>query len=157
MGNMFRILGLTLIATGIWCPHQNLSQEKTVEKTAEKSRDKPAEKANQKPADTAAAPVVKKANPVKSTPEVLAAAKKVFGYDCAMCHGLAGDGKGELVGSMNLTLKDWHTSKVLSGMADDEIYELIIKGKDKMVGEGERLAPAKVWGLVNYVRTLEKK
>ena len=26
-----------------------------------------------------------------------------------------------------------------------------------MVGEGDRLPPAKVWGLVQYVRTLAKK
>ena len=38
-----------------------------------------------------------------------------------------------------------------------DIYDLIVKGKDKMVGEGDRLAPAKVWGLVNYVRSLAKK
>src|SRR3974377_680308 len=41
------------------------------------------------PADDAA-----KKNPVKSTTEGLADAKKLFGYHCAMCHGAHGDGKG---------------------------------------------------------------
>jgi len=94
---------------------------------------------------------------VKPTAEVLAASKKIFGYDCAMCHGESGNGKGELVESMSLKMKDWHDPAVLSGMSDSDIYDLIVKGKDKMVGEADRLAPAKVWGLVDYVRTFAKK
>jgi len=74
-----------------------------------------------------------------------------------MCHGAGGDGKGELVESMGLKVKDWHDPAVLGAISDGDIYELIVKGKDKMVGEGDRLAPAKVWGLVNYVRTFAKK
>ena len=42
-------------------------------------------------------------------------------------------------------------------MSDGDIYDLIVKGKDKMVGEGDRLAAPKVWGLVHYVRSLSKK
>ena len=30
-----------------------------------------------------------KKNPVKATPEGTAAARKLFGYHCAMCHGVA--------------------------------------------------------------------
>jgi mono/diheme cytochrome c family protein len=110
----------------------------------------------EKPPETSA-PATKKENPIKATPEVLAAAKKVFGYDCAMCHGLNGDGKGDLVESMKLKMKDWHDPAALEGISDGEIYDLIVKGKDKMIGEGDRLAPAKVWGLVHYVRTFPKK
>ena len=40
-------------------------------------------------------------NPIEATPEKLAEAKKYFGYDCAMCHGPAGDGKGDLATSIN--------------------------------------------------------
>ena len=36
-----------------------------------------------------------KANPVKPTAESLAKGKKLYGYDCAMCHGKDGDGKGD--------------------------------------------------------------
>src|ERR1700761_203891 len=43
---------------------------------------------------------VQKPNPVKSTPAVLAAAKKTWGFDCAMCHGADGDGKGDLAADM---------------------------------------------------------
>jgi mono/diheme cytochrome c family protein len=121
------------------------------------SQEKPAEKPSEKPADAAPAPPSKKGNPVKATPEVLAASKKIFGYDCAMCHGEAGDGKGDLVESMKLSMKDWRQTTVVSEMSDGDIFDLIIKGKDKMVGEGDRLAAPKVWGLVHYVRSLSKK
>ena len=153
MSNILQVLGIGVaIAVGVWSV-----QEKAQEKPAET----PVAAATAAPAATPAASSssapVKKENPVKSSPEVLAAAKKVFGYDCAMCHGESGNGKGELVESMSLKMKDWHDPAVLTGMSDSDIYDLIVKGKDKMVGEGDRLAPAKVWGLVLYVRTFAKK
>src|SRR5260370_42051511 len=37
-----------------------------------------------------------KVNPVKPTPESPAKGKKMYGYDCAMCHGKDGDGKGDM-------------------------------------------------------------
>ncbi len=154
MSNILQVLAIGIaMSIGVWS-----AQEKAQEKAAqEKPADAPP------PATAAATPAAtpasaaKKENPVKSSPEVLAAAKKIFGYDCAMCHGEGGNGKGELVDSMSLKMKDWHDSSVLSGLSDGDIYDLIVKGKDKMVGEGDRLAPAKVWGLVHYVRTFQKK
>jgi len=139
MGNILRVLATGMaVSLGILCAQQNATQEKA-------------------PDVPPAAPATKKDNPIKATPEVLAAAKKVFGYDCAMCHGTNGDGKGELVDSMKLKMKDWHDATSLEGISDGEIFDLIVKGKDKMIGEGDRLAPAKVWGLVHYVRSFPKK
>ena len=140
MSNILQVLGTGLVMSlGVLCAQQNAPQEKPAETP---------------PPATAA---TKKENPVKATPEVLAAAKKIFGYDCAMCHGANGDGKGELVESMKLKMKDWHAADALGGISDGEIFDLIVKGKDKMIGEGDRLAPAKVWGLVHYVRSFPKK
>jgi mono/diheme cytochrome c family protein len=142
MSNILQVLCTGLVMTlGVLCVQQNAAQEKPAETP---------------PAATAAA-ATKKENPVKATPEVLAAAKKIFGYDCAMCHGSNGDGKGELVESMKLKMKDWHQADALDGISDGDIFDLIVKGKDKMIGEGDRLAPAKVWGLVHYVRSFPKK
>ena len=152
MSNLLQVLGISVaIAVGV-CSVQEKAQEKPAETPVA---------ATTPPATTPAASPppapVKKENPVKSSPEVLAAAKKVFGYDCAMCHGESGNGKGDLVESMSLKMKDWHDPAALTGLSDGDIYDLIVKGKDKMVGEGDRLAPAKVWGLVHYVRTFAKK
>jgi mono/diheme cytochrome c family protein len=158
MSNILQVLGIGVaIAVGV-CSVQEKAQEKAQEKPAETpvAATAAAPAATPAAASSATTPV-KKDNPVKSSPEVLAAAKKIFGYDCAMCHGESGNGKGELVDSMSLKMKDWHDSSALTGLSDGDIYDLIVKGKDKMVGEGDRLAPAKVWGLVHYVRTFQKK
>lgn len=96
-------------------------------------------------------------NPVKATPENLAEAKKFFGYDCAMCHGAIGDGKGDLAKSMDLKMNDWRDSSKLTAVSDVEMFDLIVKGKGRMVGEGDRYTTEIVWELVNYVRTLDKK
>jgi mono/diheme cytochrome c family protein len=45
---------------------------------------------------TIPADAVRQANPVKPTPESIAQGKKWYGYDCAMCHGNNGDGKGDV-------------------------------------------------------------
>jgi|KBSSwiStaDraftv2_1062776.scaffolds.fasta_scaffold1562713_1 mono/diheme cytochrome c family protein len=95
-------------------------------------------------------------NPVKATPEGIAAVKKIYGYDCAMCHGAAGDGKGDVAASMSLTLKDWREPGVLAGISDGDMYDLIVKGKGKMIGEGDRLPPEKAWNMVHYVRSFTK-
>jgi mono/diheme cytochrome c family protein len=95
-------------------------------------------------------------SPVKPTPENLAEAKKVFGYDCAMCHGAEADGKGDLAASMGLKMNDWRDSSKLASLTDGEIFETIVKGKGRMVSEGDRYSTQIVWELVNYVRTFEK-
>jgi mono/diheme cytochrome c family protein len=96
-------------------------------------------------------------DPVKATPENLASAKKFFGYDCAMCHGATGDGKSDLATSMGLKMNDWRDSSTLASMSDGEIFDVIVKGKGKMTGEGNRVSSEKAWELVNYVRLFAKK
>jgi mono/diheme cytochrome c family protein len=123
------------------------------ESTQEKPKETPPATAEPAAKSTGAG----KKNPVAPTPEALAASKKFFGYDCAMCHGPSGDGKGDMVESMKLTMKDWRDPASLEGMSDGEIYEVITKGKGKMTGEGDRMTPDQVWKMVNYVRALAKK
>jgi mono/diheme cytochrome c family protein len=96
-------------------------------------------------------------NPVKSSPEGLAEARKVFGYDCEMCHGPKGDGKGEVVESMKLTMHDWHEPATLANVSDGEIFYIITKGKGKMMAEGDRVPEKLRWNLVNLVRALAAK
>jgi hypothetical protein len=100
---------------------------------------------------------IDKKNPVKPTPEGLAAARKVFGYDCEMCHGPKGDGKGDVVESMKLTMHDWHDPATLAGMTDGELFYIITKGKGKMMGEGDRVPETMRWNLVNLARSYAKK
>jgi hypothetical protein len=96
-------------------------------------------------------------NPVKSTPEGLAEARKAFKYDCEMCHGAQGDGKGELVESMKLAMRDWGDPASLTGLSDGEMFYIITKGKGKMTGEGDRQPEKLRWNLVNLVRSFAAK
>jgi mono/diheme cytochrome c family protein len=96
-------------------------------------------------------------NPEKSSPEGIAAARKVFKYDCAMCHGDHGDGKGELVESMKLTMHDWADPASLAGKTDGELFTIITKGKGRMMGEGDRQPEKLRWNLVNLVRSIAAK
>ena len=98
-----------------------------------------------------------KKNPITSTPEGLAEARKFYGYDCAMCHGKDGDGKGDLVADMKLEMRDWRDASTIEKMTDGEMFWIITNGKGKMVGEGDR-TPAKMrWNMVNLVRSFAKK
>ncbi|HYK38105.1 cytochrome c [Alloacidobacterium sp.] len=96
-------------------------------------------------------------NPVKPTPEGLAHAKKVWGYDCALCHGDKGDGKGDVAASMNLTLKDYTKPDSLKDMTDGQIFDIIKNGKGQMPPETGRAKPDDIWNLVTLIRNMSKK
>jgi mono/diheme cytochrome c family protein len=96
-------------------------------------------------------------NPIKPTAESQARAKKVYGYDCAMCHGANGDGKGDLVADMKLTLKDYTDPAALKGVSDGEMFYIIKNGKGQMSGEGDRAKPDDIWNMVVLVRSFSKK
>ena len=96
-------------------------------------------------------------NPVKSSAEGLAEARKVFGYDCDMCHGAKGDGKGDVVESMKLTMHDWRDPATLANLTDGEIFYIITNGKGKMMAEGDRVPEKLRWNLVNLVRAMAAK
>jgi mono/diheme cytochrome c family protein len=116
-----------------------------------------AQQGNDAPSPIPAEDAAKK-NPVKATPEGTAAAKKLFGYHCAMCHGLDGDGKGDLAEEMKLKLKDWRDPNALAKMTDGELFYIVTNGRGKMTGgEGDRTSEQIRWNLVNYVRAFAKK
>lgn len=96
-------------------------------------------------------------NPVKPTPSSLAQGKKSYGYDCAVCHGKDGDGKGDLAGDMNLKLADYREPAALKDFTDGELFYIIKNGKGQMTGEGDRAKSEEIWNLVNYIRSLAKK
>ena len=107
----------------------------------------------------AAIPVqaIKEPNPVKATPESLARARRWWGLDCAMCHGAAGDGKGETARDMKLTVVDFTDPATLKDRTDGELFYIIKNGHQDMPPEGPRIKTEEGWDLVNYVRAFAKK
>jgi mono/diheme cytochrome c family protein len=96
-------------------------------------------------------------NPVKATPASQAQAKKMYGYDCVICHGEKGDGKGEIAADQKPPLKDWTDPAALKDMTDGELFYIIKNGKGNMTGEGDRLKTDELWNMVIYVRLFAKK
>jgi mono/diheme cytochrome c family protein len=94
---------------------------------------------------------------VKPTPASLAQGKKTYGFDCALCHGKDGDGKGDLAGDMKVKLFDYHDPAALKDYTDGDLFYIIKNGKGEMTGEGDRLKTDEIWNMVNYIRSLSKK
>jgi mono/diheme cytochrome c family protein len=119
---------------------------------------KPAKDAEKAPAENPIPPeAVKQTNPVTPTASSQAQAKKTFGYDCAMCHGAAGDGKGDLATDMKLPLKDYRDPAAVKDRTDGELFYIIKNGRGKMPGEGDRTRADEIWNLVIYIRSFAKK
>jgi mono/diheme cytochrome c family protein len=73
-----------------------------------------------------------KANPVKPSAESHAKGKKLYGYDCAMCHGKNGDGKGDMAADMK-NMPDFTHQDALKGRTDGELFYIIVR-RMKMYG-----------------------
>lgn len=129
-----------ILVFGILCPESNFTQEKAGSAEPKMT-----------PEDVA------KKNPVAPTPESLAEARKFFGFNCAMCHGKDGDGKGDLAQDMKLELHDWRDPSSIEKMTDGELFWIISNGKGKMPGEGDRASEKMRWNYVNLVRSFGKK
>jgi mono/diheme cytochrome c family protein len=96
-------------------------------------------------------------NPVKPNAESIAQGKKYYGYDCAMCHGNNGDGKGDVAIDEKLTLADFGDPATLRNKTDGELFYIIKNGHGHMPPEGDRLKAPDLWNLVNYIRSLSNK
>jgi mono/diheme cytochrome c family protein len=95
--------------------------------------------------------------PSKTSGEVPAHVKTIYKVDCALCHGDNGNGKTELATGMGLTLADFTDPRTLQNMTDDQLFQLIRKGKDKMPPEEEgRAKDAEVHSLILFIRNLSK-
>ncbi|MGA7567758.1 MAG: c-type cytochrome, partial [Terriglobales bacterium] len=63
---------------------------------------------------------VRKLNPVKPTPESIAEGKKIYGYDCASCHGASGNGKTDVAKDMRIP--DLTDREFLRSRTDGELF-----------------------------------
>jgi cytochrome c5 len=109
------------------------------------------------PAPAAAAQSSTLVNPVKPTAASQAQARKTYGYDCAMCHGEKGDGKGDIAVSEGVVLTDYTKPDALKNYSDGDLFLIIRNGKGKMPQEGDRASDDAIWNLVIYLRSMSKK
>lgn len=93
-------------------------------------------------------------NPVKFTDTSVDHGKKIYGTQCALCHGAKGDGKGELAADMKLNLPDFTKADTLKSRTDGELFAIIGGWKDPMPSQAGRLTDTHRWNLVNYLRSV---
>lgn len=86
----------------------------------------------------------------------MARAKKLYGMDCAMCHGEKGDGKGDLASDIK-NVTDFTKADALKDRTDGELFYITRNGKGEMPPEDNRAKDSDVWNLVNYVKAMAKK
>lgn len=97
-------------------------------------------------------------NPFKPTPESQARAKKIYGYDCSLCHGESGDGKGEAAADMKLKMRNYTYPESLKDLTDGELFYIIRHGKGGMPAEDPgRAKDEDVWNMVVLVRSFARK
>jgi len=74
-----------------------------------------------------------------------------------MCHGVSGDGKGDMNADGKMKVVDYHDPVSLKGLSDGDIYNIIENGKgESMPPEDGRAKPDEIWNLVIYVRSFSK-
>ncbi len=146
MRDSLLFLGALLLASsGVLSAQQSGTQEKP------KDSQPPAADSKIPPEEAA------RKNPVSSTPEGLAEARRFYKYQCAMCHGENGDGKGDLVETMKLKMNDWRDVASLADRTDGELYYVLTNGKGAMSGQGDRTKEQMRWNLINLTRSFSKK
>lgn len=129
-----------------------------ISRARQDTKEKPKESAA--PADAEKTPAEEpiRKNTAKPSAEAMAEARKFYGYDCAMCHGAHGDGKGDLAEQMKLGLHDWRDASSIASLSDGGLFNIIAKGKGKMPGsEGNRMSETLRWNLVSLVRSFGGK
>jgi len=72
---------------------------------------------------------------------------------CASCHGP--DGSGSTAAGKALKVRDLSSADV-QAQTDDQLLEIILKGKGKMPGYEKTLGEDKCKELVAYIRSLKK-
>ena len=93
-------------------------------------------------------------NPVKVSPEGLAAAADLFHENCAPCHGEKGAGDGEMAQYIKVKTSDFTDAKMMSEMTDGELFWRMTEGRPPMPPWKDQLTEIQRWQLVNYLRTL---
>jgi mono/diheme cytochrome c family protein len=96
-------------------------------------------------------------NPIHFTDASVAEGKKLYGSQCAMCHGEKGDGKGDAAEEMKINPPDFTKPDVLAKRTDGELFTIISVGSETMPGQGERMKELQKWDIVNFLRTFEGK
>lgn len=92
--------------------------------------------------------------PLPVTAELMQRGHERYTIYCAVCHGASGAGNG-VAGQYGLVaIASFHQDR-LRQMSDGEIYNTITRGKNTMLGYGEKIPVDDRWAIIAYVRALQ--
>jgi len=92
--------------------------------------------------------------PLPVTAELMQRGQERYTIFCGVCHGASGGGNG-VAGQYGLVaIASLHQDR-LREMADGEIYNTIVMGKNTMLGYGSKIPLDDRWAIVAYVRALQ--
>ncbi len=110
------------------------------------------------------APAASLRNPVASTPESIAAGKRIYDASCAACHG--NQAQGAVKAGITISILEEQRGKQPPDLTDDqwdhgssngEIFAVIKRGlpPSMMPGFGGALSDEDIWRIVAYLRSLQ--
>ncbi len=92
--------------------------------------------------------------PLKLNSENMANGKKMYDIYCAICHGVKGDGKGNLAVSEKILGVPAFKDRDIN---EGSIYHVIYYGRNMMGSHASQLTEKERWQVVQYVQKLRKK
>ena len=95
-------------------------------------------------------------NPTLADEASLARGKELYTINCQMCHGLNGQGNGQIAPFLLRSKPANLRSEVVQSKSDGSIFLTISNGLEgSMPALNENLTVSERWDVVNYVRTLK--
>jgi len=94
-------------------------------------------------------------NPVEADNSSVERGAIFYEYNCKMCHGDQGDGKGSLAVFLIDVKPADLTSALVQEQSDGELFLTLTNGKGMMPYMTENLTVRDRWDVVNYIRTLQ--
>ncbi len=96
-------------------------------------------------------------NPLKKTPDVLAAGAETFKENCEVCHGPKGDGTGPTAKTLTIKPANFTDPKLMAAETDGSLFWKMSKGRGAMPSWEDQLSDTERWQLVIYIRSLGAK
>jgi mono/diheme cytochrome c family protein len=97
------------------------------------------------------------ANPLADDPRALATGRAAYTGSCAVCHGARGDGRGVFGRTTYPDAADL-TSDASKGKTDAQLFWIVKNGLGftAMPAFGGQYEDAQIWGMVSYIRALQR-
>ena len=96
-------------------------------------------------------------NPLKKTPDVVAAGAETFKENCEVCHGPKGDGTGPTAKTLTIKPANFTDAKLMAAETDGSLFWKMSKGRGAMPSWEDQLSDTERWQLVIYIKTFGAK